>query len=461
MKTLAKYTPYYKRILALAMPVVLAQAGQLTTQFADTAMVGNFGGEDPIPLAAVSLGSSLFLLIYLAALGLALSITPLVGEQYARGDDREVGYLFQNSALYCGLIGVVATILAVAMRPFIAVLGEWMSAPGQSIEAVAAMALPYYDMLVWSIIPLMCFLAVKQFLEGIGNTKTAMWITLAGNMLNIVLNYIFIFGKCGCEAMGAEGAGLATLLSRLMQMVAIVVYFFLSRRLRTYREFFSRSAIKVCYLMSFLKVGYPISFQMIMESAAFILTSILALSFGEVAAGSMQVAFSIANIAWMITVALGSASTILVSHVVGAEQHDQLRPMVNATYHLGICWATFMAIVFLLFRTPMASLFTDNTEVIALTSQLMILIAIYQFSDAIQGLSISMLRGLQDVKIVMPIVLCSYVVLNIPIGCWLAYGAGLECRGLVIGLIVGLTAAALFTSLRIRSDVNRIAMLHK
>ena len=461
MKTLKKYTPYYKRILALAMPVVLAQAGQLTTQFADTAMVGNFGGEDPIPLAAVSLGSSLFLLIYLAALGLALSITPLVGEQYAKGDSREVGYLFQNSALYCGIIGVVATIVAVAMRPFIVVLGEWMSAPGQSIEAVATMALPYYDMLVWSIIPLMAFLSVKQFLEGIGNTKTAMWITLAGNMLNIALNYVFIFGKCGSEAMGAEGAGLATLLSRLMQMVAIVVYFFLSRRLRLYREFFSRAAIKVGYLMNFLRVGYPISFQMIMESAAFILTSILALSFGEVAAGSMQVSFSIANMAWMITVALGSASTILVSHIVGAEKREELRPMVNATYHLGIGWATFMAIIFLLFRTPMAALFTDNAEVIALTSQLMILIAIYQFSDAIQGLSISMLRGLQDVKIVMPIVLCSYVVLNIPIGCWLAYGAGMECRGLVIGLIVGLTAAALFTSLRIRYDVNRATMLHK
>ena len=403
------------------------------------------------------MGSSLFLLIYLAALGLALSITPLVGEQYAKGDSREVGRMFQNSALYCMLIGLVATVVAVAMRPFISVLGEWMSAPGQNIEAVAAMALPYYDMLVWSIIPLMCFLAVKQFLEGIGNTKTAMWITLAGNVLNIVLNYVFIFGKCGCEAMGAEGAGLATLISRLMQMVAIVAYFFLARGLRLYREFFSRTAIKVRYLLSFLKVGYPISFQMIMESAAFILTSILALSFGEAAAGSMQVAFSIANIAWMITVALGSASTILVSHIVGADERQELRPMVNATYHLGIGWATVMALVFLFFRVPMASLFTDNAEVIALTAQLMILISIYQFSDAIQGLSISMLRGLQDVKVVMPIVLCSYVVLNIPIGCYLAFGAGMECRGLVIGLIVGLSAAALLTSLRIIHDVKRIA----
>lgn len=452
---LAEYRPYYKRLLSLATPVVIAQAGQLTTQFADTAMVGNFGGEDPVPLAAVSLGGSLFLLIYLAALGLALSITPMVGEQYARNDRREVGHLFQNSIAYTLGIGVVATIVALLLRPFISVLGGWMSSPGQNVEAVAEMALPYYDMLVMSIFPLMIFLAVKQFLEGIGNTKIAMWITLAGNAVNILLNYIFIFGEWGAEAMGAEGAGLATLLSRIGQMIAIVVVFFAWRRLRTYRTFFDRKSLRLSYIKSLLRIGCPISFQMILESAAFILTSILALSFGEVAAGSMQVAFSIANIAWMITVAIGSASTILVSHIYGSGNKEELRPTVMATYHLGLLWATIMALVFITLRQPISSIFTDNTEVIALTSELMLLIAIYQFSDSVQGLSISMLRGLQDVKIIMPIVLCSYLLLNIPVGVTLAYHFDMECHGLVIGLIVGLSSAALLTALRIRRDIRR------
>lgn len=446
-----KYSKYYKQILALATPVVLAQVGQLTTQFADTAMVGNFGGKDPVPLAAVALGSSLFLLIYLASLGLGLAITPIVGEHYARGDRREVGRLFENSVLYTTIIGVVATVVALLLRPFISVLGEWMSAPGQSVEQVAEMALPYYDMLVWSIMPLMIFLSVKQFLEGIGNTKTAMWITLGGNILNIGLNYIFIFGTTTIEAMGAEGAGLATLLSRLAQMVAIVAYFFLSRRLRLYRVFFEPDALKLSYLKAFFKVGYPISFQMIMESSAFILTSILALSFGEAAAGAMQVSFSIANIAWMITVAIGSASTILVSHIYGSSDRRALRPMITATYHLGLAWAVIMAVVFVVLRRPMAELFTDNEAVVVLTSELMILIAVYQFSDAVQGLSISMMRGLQDVKIIMPIVLCSYLALSIPIGCWLAFGLDMECHGLVVGLIVGLSAAAILTFLRLRA----------
>lgn len=451
-----KYSKYYKQILGLATPVVLAQVGQLTTQFADTAMVGNFGGEDPVPLAAVAIGSSLFLLIYLAALGLSLSITPIVGEHYARGDRREVGRLFENSVLYTTLIGVVATVVALLLRPFISVLGQWMSSPGQNVELVAEMALPYYDMLVWSIMPLMVFLSVKQFLEGIGNTKTAMWITLGGNILNIYLNYIFIFGTSSIEAMGAEGAGLATLLSRLAQMVAIVAYFFLSRRLRLYRVFFEPDALKISYLRAFFMVGYPISFQMIMESSAFILASILALSFGEAAAGAMQVSFSIANIAWMITVAIGSASTILVSHIYGSGDRRALRPMVTATYHLGLAWAVIMAVVFVVLRRPMAELFTDNEAVVVLTSELMMLIAVYQFSDAVQGLSISMMRGLQDVKIIMPIVLCSYLVLSIPIGCWLAFGLDMGCHGLVVGLIVGLSAAAILTFLRLRVKTTQL-----
>ena len=388
-----RYTRYYKQILHLAMPVVLAQAGQLTTQFADTAMVGNFGGSDPAPLAAVSLGSSLFLLIYLAALGLGLAITPLVGEQYARGERVKVAHLFENGMLYSLIIGVVAMVAALAMRPFIGVLGEWMSTPGEDIGAVVQMALPYYDMLVWSILPLMVFIGVKQFLEGIGNTSTAMWITLAGNAANLILNYIFIFGNYGCEAMGAEGAGLATLLSRIGQMLAIVAYLLLAPKLKIYSCHFSRSSLSMASLRALLRVGYPISFQMILESAAFILTSILALSFGTVAGGAMQVAFSIANVAWMITVAIGSASTILVSHIYGSRQHAELRPTVNATYHLGLTWAFIMAVVFILFRHPIASLFTDNGEVIALTAQLMLLIAVYQFSDAVQGLSISMMRA--------------------------------------------------------------------
>jgi MATE family multidrug resistance protein len=158
----------------------------------------------------------------------------------------------------------------------------------------------------------------------------------------------------------------------------------------------------------------------------------------------------------MITVAIGSASTIVVAHVFGAGAKHELRPTVKATYHLGLLWAFIMSLVFVLFNYDIASIFTDNEEVIALTAELMLLIAIYQFSDAVQGLSISMLRGLQDVKVIMPIVVCSYLLLNIPIGCVLAYIFDMGCKGLTIGLIVGLSSAALLTSLRLFRTLRKL-----
>lgn len=457
MLYIKRYTSHYKQILRLATPVVLAQAGQLTTQFADTAMVGHFGGEDPLPLAAVSLGSALFLIIYLGALGLALGITPIIGEHFARGDRRRVAHLLQNSMLYCAAVGIVATGAALAARPLMQSLGDLLTPQNDTadIGSVVETALPYFDMLTWSILPLMIFLSFKQFLEGIGNTAIAMWIVLGCNVLNIALNYVFIFGHLGFGAMGAEGAGLATLISRIVQMVCIAAIVLRAGRFGIYRRHFARRAIRWNPIRNILRVGYPIAFQMILEASAFITTTILALSFGAAASSSFQITFNIANMAWMIIVAVGSASTILVSHIYGSGGFGQLRSTVTATYHLGLAWSIFMAVVFVTLRCTIPALFTDNEEVIALTGYLLIFISIYQISDGIQGLSISILRGLQDVRIIMPIVLVAYVVLNIPIGYMLAFTFGMGPVGLVLGLLFGLTAAALMTSLRVRHQLRR------
>ncbi|MDE6140103.1 MAG: MATE family efflux transporter [Alistipes sp.] len=454
---LGRHKEYYKQILRLAMPVVLAQAGQLTTQFADTAMVGRFGGEDPLPLAAVSLGSALFLIIYLGALGLALGITPVIGEHFAKGDKRRVAHLLQNSMLYCAVVGVAATGIALAARPLMWALSDVLTPQSDAadIDAVVQCAVPYFDMLIWSIVPLMIFLSFKQFLEGIGNTAIAMWIVLGCNALNVALNYVFIFGHCGVEPMGAEGAGLATLISRIVQMACIAVIVLRAERFGEYRRHFARRVTSWPPIRAILRVGYPIAFQMVLEASAFIATTILALSFGAVASSAFQITFNIANMAWMIIVAIGSASTIVVSHIYGAGDFRRLRPTISATYRMGLAWSIAMAAIFVMLRGSIPALFTDNEEVIALTGYLLIYISIYQISDGIQGLSISMLRGLQDVRIIMPIVLVSYLLLNIPIGYMLAFKCGMGPVGLVLGLLVGLTTAAVLTSLRVRSQMRR------
>ncbi len=457
MQYFKRHIDYYKRILTLAMPVVLAQAGQLTTQFADTAMVGRFGGEDPLPLAAVSLGSALFLIIYLGALGLALGITPIIGEHFARGDKRRVAHLLQNSMLYCTVVGIAATAAALLVRPLMWSLSDVLTPQNgaHDIGDVVALAVPYFDMLTWSILPLMIFLSFKQFLEGIGNTSIAMWIVLATNALNILLNWVFIFGHLGAEPMGAEGAGLATLISRIAQMLSIAWIVMRSRRFAVYRRHFARRVLRWQPIREILRVGYPTAFQMMLEASAFITTTILALSFGAVSSSAFQITFNIANIAWMIIVAVGSASTIVVSHIYGSGEFGRLRPTIRATFHIGLAWSILMAAMFILLRGSIPALFTDNEEVIALTGYLLIYISIYQISDGIQGLSISILRGLQDVRIIMPIVVVAYVVLNIPIGYMLAFRFGMGPVGLALGLVFGLTTAAVLTLLRVRQQMRR------
>jgi len=457
MQYFKRHIDYYKRILTLAMPVVLAQAGQLTTQFADTAMVGRFGGEDPLPLAAVSLGSALFLIIYLGALGLALGITPIIGEHFARGDKRRVAHLLQNSMLYCTVVGIAATAAALLVRPLMWSLSDVLTPQNgtHDIGDVVALAVPYFDMLTWSILPLMIFLSFKQFLEGIGNTSIAMWIVLATNALNILLNWVFIFGHLGAEPMGAEGAGLATLISRIAQMLSIAWIVMRSRRFAVYRSHFARRVLRWQPIREILRVGYTTAFQMMLEASAFITTTILALSFGAVSSSAFQITFNIANIAWMIIVAVGSASTIVVSHIYGSGEFGRLRPTIRATFHIGLAWSILMAAMFILLRGSIPALFTDNEEVIALTGYLLIYISVYQISDGIQGLSISILRGLQDVRIIMPIVVVAYVVLNIPIGYMLAFRFGMGPVGLALGLVFGLTTAAVLTLLLVRQQMRR------
>ena len=190
MNFFTKYKPYYKQNLKLALPVILSQMGQITVQLADTAMVGNYGGENPVPLAAVSFATSVFFIVFITAMGVSFGLTPLVGERYARGEERHASELLQNGAVLFLLVGALATAMLLAIRPMFAYLGELMMGSGgdASISDVVTMALPYYDIIVWSIFPVMIWGTAKQFLEGIGNTRIAMVTIILSNAVNIFLN---------------------------------------------------------------------------------------------------------------------------------------------------------------------------------------------------------------------------------------------------------------------------------
>lgn len=457
MKLLSTYKPYYKANLQLAFPVILSQIGQITVQLADTAMVGYYGGEDPTPLAAVSFATSIFYIVFVAAMGLSFGLTPLVGEHFARDEKRQVSELLQNGIVLFSVIGFLSVGLLVAIRPLLGMLGDIMTGGDGSTASVVEQALPYFDSIVWSMLPIMVVCTVKQFLEGVGNTRIAMVTVIIANAVNILLNWVFIFGKCGLEPMGAVGAGYATLIARILQAVILTGYFLLTPRFREYTsELFSRSVVRLRTIYNILKVGTPIAFQMLMEASAFVVAGILVLAFGAHAVSAYQIGTNMMNVTFMIVVAIGSATTILSSHIYGRRNFSTLRRTVNAAYMMGLAWNVTVAVLFIIFRYDIPRLFTSNEPTIELTATMLIFIALFQVSDCLQAISISILRGLQDVKVIMPIVIISYVVFNIPVGYFLAFDCGFGAVGLIMGFIVGLSTCALLTILRVRRDVRRL-----
>ncbi|MBE6214183.1 MAG: MATE family efflux transporter [Rikenellaceae bacterium] len=457
MKLLSTYKPYYKANLQLAFPVILSQIGQITVQLADTAMVGYYGGEDPTPLAAVSFATSIFYIVFVAAMGLSFGLTPLVGEHFARDEKRQVSELLQNGVVLFSVIGFLSVGLLVAIRPLLGMLGDIMTGGDGSTASVVEQALPYFDSIVWSMLPIMVVCTVKQFLEGVGNTRIAMVTVIIANAVNILLNWVFIFGKCGLEPMGAVGAGYATLIARILQAVILTGYFLLTPRFREYTsELFSRSVVRLRTIYNILKVGTPIAFQMLMEASAFVVAGILVLAFGAHAVSAYQIGTNMMNVTFMIVVAIGSATTILCSHIYGRRDFSTLRRTVNAAYMMGLAWNVTVAVLFIIFRYDIPRLFTSNEPTIELTATMLIFIALFQVSDCLQAISISILRGLQDVKVIMPIVIISYVVFNIPVGYFLAFDCGFGAVGLIMGFIVGLSTCALLTILRVRRDVRRL-----
>lgn len=453
------YKSFYKENLKLALPVILSQVGQITVQLADTAMVGRYGGDDPVPLAAVSYATSLFFIVFVTVMGLTFGLTPLVGEHFAKGNKSYVKELLRSGFVLFTIIGGLTTILLIAIRPLFRIMGGMMISSGSdaSINEVIDMALPYYDIIIWTIFPIMIWGTAKQFLEGIGNTKVAMVTIIISNVINIFLNWVFIFGHFGFEAMGAVGAGLATLIARVAQCVVMLAYFLYSPKFREYTKgLFRLVTPHFKAMIETLKVGIPISFQMLMEASAFALAGVLVLAFGAHSVSAYQIGTNMMNVTFMIVIAIGSATTILCSHIYGRRNFENLRKTIYASYQMGLMWNITVALLFVLLRNHIPALFTSNQETIELTATMLIFIALFQVSDCLQAISISVLRGLQDVKVIMPIVVISYIIFNIPVGYLLAFNCGFESIGLIIGFIVGLSICATLTILRVRRDINRL-----
>lgn len=448
MYSFAKYKEQYRANLLLALPVVLTQVGQILTQAADNLMVGRYGGDDPTPLAAVSFGGSVFFILFIAAVGVALGLTPLVGALYARKEHERSARLLHNGIIFYTTLGFAVAAIQYAITPLLYHLG-------QPVEVVD-MAIPYYHMLVYSMPALMLFFSFKQFLEGVGNTRVEMVVTIITNLCNIGFNALFIYGNLGFPEMGAEGAGLGTLLSRILAPLLMLAYFLNRSQYRAYLKGFSPRSLARKDIRALLRMGLPIASQMFLEASAFVGTGIMMGWFSKEALSANQIAMTLGNCAFMIVMSIGAATTIRISHCYGAGNIGELTLAARASYHLVLAWNAFAALCFIALHGRIPTLFTSNAEVIAIASELMLFAALYQLADGVQNVSVGILRGIQDVKIIMPIAFISYWLLNLPVGYLLGFTLGMGPSGLFVGFSFGLSAAAVMLILRIRRSVRRL-----
>lgn len=435
------------------MPIALSQLGYVVVQFADNAMVGSYGGDDPLPLSAVSFGVMMSFVLFSLAMGITLGLTPVIGEHFARGEYRRTAHYLQSSLVSYPILGVIFMVLQQLSVPLLYKLG-------QPVEVVD-MAVPYYKLMGYSLPAIMLYGCFRQFLEGMGNTVTPMVIALVTNAMNIVLNWVFIYGNCGCEAMGVYGAGLATLIARWASPVLIFIYFVVKGEYRDYLKLFSRGVKYIKDTYRLLTIGVPLAGQMLLEGSAFVVTSVMMGWFGAEALAANQVAMTYGNAAFMLTIALGSAATIRVSHCYGLGDREKMRDVVISSSHLSAVWGAMVFISFIAFRGVLPRLFTPSEPIIALASQMIIWVGLYQISDAVQGTLIGVLRGMQDVKIIAGLSFVAYVLLNIPVGYLCAFTFGFDSTGLLAGYVVGLTTAAIAYGIRVYRNLRSEKIVHK
>lgn len=436
---LKDYLPYYKRNLRLAFPIMLTQFGGSLVGLADSIMVGHYSTTD---LAGVSLGNGIFFTFMVFAMGAVMGLTPLVGQSYVKQQTERIASLFLNGLIYTFVLTIATCILLCACVPLMIYMRQ--------DATVVSAARPYLIMRIAGIIPFMLFCSCKQFLEGVGNTMVAMVTTLSANVVNIILNYIFIFGKCGLSPMGAFGAGLSSMIASVLYLIGIVFAILHNSEWRQYIRLFSRQMVSRAMISELNRVGLPIGMQTTMETVLFTLSFILVGWISKEALAAHQIANQIAELTFMLALGIGAATTIRVSHQYGLQDYKAMRMAANASIHLVLIMNTIGAALMIGLRHHIPMLFTSDKAVIDIASQLLVFAGLFQYSDGLQCVGAGMLRGLTDVKAAMIYAVISYVIIALPLGYVLMFVAGMGVNGMWLSFIVALALAAICFHMRFR-----------
>ncbi|MFY9243167.1 MAG: MATE family efflux transporter [Polaribacter sp.] len=446
---LSAYTSEFKYNWRLAAPVMLGMLGHTFVAFVDNIMVGQLGTAE---LAAVSLGNSFMFIAMSIGIGFSTAITPLIAEADSSDNLQQARSTYKNGLFLCTTLGLVLFLLVFFSKPFMYLM--------QQPEEVVALAIPYLDLVAISLIPLIIFQAIKQFSDGMSMTKYPMYATLIANIVNIILNYLLIFGKFGFPEMGIVGAAYGTLVSRVVMV--IYLWWLLYRKERS-KRIMSNLKIFVLDILTIKKIinlGSLSAMQMFFEVAIF--TSAIWLSglLGKNPQAANQIALNLSSMTFMVAMGLSVASMIRVGNQKGLQNYKELRRIAFSIFFLGLILATFFAIIFFIFHASFPKIYVDlndaenyidNMEVIAIAGKLLLAASIFQISDSIQVMVLGALRGLQDVKIPTILTFISYWIVGFPVSYFLGKEDMYGSFGIWLGLLAGLTTASILLFIRFNS----------
>jgi len=431
------YARHIKQTLTLSLPMIVGQIGQLAMSVADNVMVGRVGADS---LAAAAIGNGLFTLVMVTGIGISMAITPLAAMAMGAGRDRDCGVILRQGLILNMGTGIILCLATFFGAQAIRILNQ--------PPAIVEPAIIYMEVLGLSMLPLMLFQSYRQFAEGISFLKPAMVITLAANLVNIFVNWVFIFGNLGAPALGLTGAGIATFSSRMFMAACLMAVVMTAPSLKRFDPSLNYKKIDIPLMKRLLGIGIPGAFQYFFEVSAFAASSVIVGWMGVKELAAHQIALNLASISFMGAMGISAAGTIRVSHALGRNDAPSVRAAGFSAVLLCTGFMTLAGMIFVLFRHTLPGFYVADPEVIRITGFLLIIVAFFQISDGTQAVGIGILRGITDMKVPTFLTLAAYWIIGLPSGYALAFWWGLGIYGIWYGLLISLSVSAMLMMLR-------------
>ena len=449
MNLLQEYTKEFSYNLKLAYPVIIGMIGHTLVGFVDNAMVGQLGTSE---LAAISLGNSFVFLAMAFGIGFSTAITPLIAESDARKNKSNTKSILSNGILVCIFLGAVLMIIVLIAKPIIYYMGQ--------SEEVVNLAYPYITLVAISLFPLIIFQSFKQFSDGLSFTKIAMISNVIAYLINVVIIYFLIYGKFGFPKLELVGAGIGTLISRVI-MVLIIIYLIKSNpKINQYLDNLFSLKYSSIITKKIINLGYPSALQMMFEVGFFISGIWVCGIIGINYQAANQIALNLSSLTFMVALGLSVAATIRIGNQKGLNDYKNLKRIAISIFLITILIELIFALIFIIFSDLLPWLYLENNnnfdvlETVSLASKLLIIVALFQIFDGIQIVAQGALRGIQDVKIPSMICFLSYIIFGVPIMIYLGLYTHLKATGVWIGFLIGLIIASILLSIRFFNKCN-------